>query len=222
VLLFVGTGMAALTAVRHIPIFALVMVPITVRHASSILDAQGSHPLVSGMPPKYDLTRVRSIAHYSVAILLMLLAVARIADVARRNDDAIATLFPVDAVDFLEREGWVETRRGYNHFDWGGYLIWRGVPVFIDGRPDMYGNEFMLMYMQTLAVSPEWRDPLRMYDVDYVLTKPEGSLHVLLTESDDWQEVYNDGVASVFDRVTGSTQSGSAPVRVIVARFAPG
>ncbi len=223
VLLFVGTGMAALTAVRHIPIFALVMVPITVRHAASILDAEGSHPLVSGIPPKYNLTRVRSITHYSIAILLMLLAVARIVDVAHKNDAAIASLFPVDAVDFLERKGWVETRRGYNHFDWGGYLIWRGVPVFIDGRPDMYGNEFMLMYMQTLAVAPEWRDPLKMYDVDYVLTKPESSLHVLLAESDGWQEVYNDGVASVFDRVAGSThQSGSVPVRVIVARFTPG
>jgi hypothetical protein len=222
VLLFVGTGMAALTAVRHIPIFALVMVPITVRHASSILDAEGSHPLVSGMPPQYDLTRVRRIAHVSIATLLLLLAVARIVDVVRLNDAAIASLFPVDAVDFLEREGWVGTRRGYNHFDWGGYLIWRGVPVFIDGRPDMYGDEFMLMYMQTLAVTPEWRDPLNTYAVDYVLTKSEGSLRILLTESDDWQEVYDDGVACVFDRVQGSTEkNGSTQVRAMVARFTP-
>ena len=115
------------------------------------------------------------------------------------------------------------TRRGYNHFDWGGYLIWRGVPVFIDGRPDMYGDEFMLMYMQTLAVTPEWRDPLSVYAVDYVLTRSEGSLRVLLTESDDWQEVYDDGVACVFDRVQGSTEkSGSTQVRVMVARFTPG
>ena len=29
---------------------------------------------------------------------------------------------------------------GYNSYNWGGYLIWRGLPVFVDGRADVYGD----------------------------------------------------------------------------------
>ncbi len=206
VLLFVGTGMAGLTAARHIPIFALVTAPIIVRYAASALDAEQSHPLIQGVSPKHTLSSVRVFAHYAIALLMTLLASARIVDVAQKNDAAIAAWYPVAAVDFLEREGWAQTRNGYNHFDWGGYLIWRGVPVFIDGRPDMYGDDFMLMYMQTLAASPEWRDPLDEYAVDYVLTRPAGPLSILLTESDDWREVYRDEVALVFAKVEGNAE----------------
>jgi hypothetical protein len=206
VLLFVGVGVAGLTAARHIPIFALVTAPIIARCAASILDADQANPLLKGVSPKLAVSGVRSLAHYTTALLMMFLAILRIITVAQKNEATIAAWYPVAAVDFLEREDWVGTRNGYNHFDWGGYLIWRGVPVFIDGRPDMYGDDFMLMYMRTLTVSPDWRDPLEKYAVDYILTKPSGSLSVLLTESDDWREAYRDDVACVFAKTEGSAE----------------
>jgi hypothetical protein len=33
----------------------------------------------------------------------------------------------------------------FNHYDWGGYLIWRlpDLPVAMDGRANLHGNERM-------------------------------------------------------------------------------
>lgn len=60
------------------------------------------------------------------------------------NDDAIASFYPIDAILASD----LADARGYNAYGWGGYLIWRDVPVFIDGRADVYGDDFMYLYFQ--------------------------------------------------------------------------
>jgi hypothetical protein len=112
----------------------------------------------------------------------------------------MATGFPVEAVDFIERQGW-DGQRVYNSYDWGGYLIWRGIPVFIDGRADLYGDEFILFYLQALKIEPDWREPLDDFEVDYVLLERAAPLTVALAETAEWQEAYSDDIAQIFTRV---------------------
>jgi hypothetical protein len=45
----------------------------------------------------------------------------------------ISSRVPIEAVDALERQGLAD-QRGFNYFDWGGYLAFRRVPTFVDGR----------------------------------------------------------------------------------------
>src|SRR5262249_17704592 len=117
-----------------------------------------------------------------------------------RNEAAIATAFPVAAVDFLQREG-LASQLGFNPYAWGGYLIWRGVPVFVDGRADLYGD-FLYEYLKTLRLTEEWRKPLDEFNVAYVLVERSNQLAALLTASGLWREVYADRVARVFVRAT--------------------
>ena len=114
-----------------------------------------------------------------------------------KNDEAISAVYPVDAVDFLEESG-LSSERGFNSYGWGGYLIWRGIPVFVDGRADVYGDQFLFHYLNAFDVTGQWREPLDDYDVSYVLIDPADHLGLLLTEADDWEEVYEDGVARIF------------------------
>ncbi len=39
-----------------------------------------------------------------------------------------------------------------NSYGWGGYLIYLGIPVFIDGRADMYGDSFFKQYVEALEL----------------------------------------------------------------------
>ena len=68
----------------------------------------------------------------------------------------------------------------YNHFDWGGYLIWRLSPerkVFADGR-SLNDN----IYWQSLAINmadakedagiPRWKALLEAYGIRYIITTP--------------------------------------------------
>jgi hypothetical protein len=119
--------------------------------------------------------------------------------VLERTDKLVSERYPVAAVDFLEQEG-LAGERGFNSYNWGGYLIWRGIPVFVDGRADVYGDEFLRRYFRTFGGQQNWQEPLDEYEVEYVLVERGGHLAVLLAAAEGWEEAYRDDVAVIFVR----------------------
>ena len=196
-LLLLGTFAAGLLSARHIPIFALVATPVICRHlllatANTPLHAifAGSHPAPKGAPA----------LNWLLILLSLLVVTAWSARVIQDNDAAIADHFPVRAVDYLIAHD-MDQAHGYNSYGWGGYLIWRGLPVFVDGRADVYRDDFLLYYLKTLELQPDWDAPLRQFDVDYVLMERGAPLTTLLASQPDWQEAYADAVAQIFVKV---------------------
>ena len=116
------------------------------------------------------------------------------------NETAVDTEYPSLAVAYLQESGLAD-ERGYNTYIWGGYLIWHDIPVFIDGRADVYGDDFMEYYMQTFNVTQSWREPLDEYAVQYVLTDKYGTLAVLLETDMGWESTYVDELAQIFIRI---------------------
>jgi hypothetical protein len=198
-LLFGGTAAAGLLSARNIPIFALPAVGIICRYVVPAVEKTRLARLAS--PPARAVPRrgvqLLNVLPLGVAILAGLLWVA---DVLGGNEETIGGTYPVAAVDYLEAAG-LDGRRGYNEYAWGGYLIWRGLPVFVDGRADVYGDEFLHDYMETYAARPGWRAPLERFDVDYALLPKGSTLAVLLEESQGWQQRYADDLAVIFERV---------------------
>lgn len=198
VLLFMGTGAAGLLSARHIPIFALAASPIIARYLLSSLEGSRLYPILSGQ----FTTRMSSrlyLLNWLVLLIVLVGAISWIADKVQKNDDAVTEHFPVGAVDYLERSG-LGHKRGYNSYNWGGYLIWRGIPVFVDGRADVYGDEFLHYYRQTFDLTDRWQVPLNDFKVDYVLIESTNSLASLLSESDHWRQDYKDEVATIYMR----------------------
>jgi hypothetical protein len=72
--------------------------------------------------------------------------------------------------------------------------------VFIDGRTELYGDEFFRYYLQTIRVGENWQQPLNEMDVDLVLLRRSSALATVLQVSPAWQEVYSDNLARVFVR----------------------
>jgi hypothetical protein len=115
------------------------------------------------------------------------------------NDEAVAATYPTEAVDWLEANGY-EDQRGFNDYAWGGYLIWRGFPVYIDGRADVYGDAFLGEYATSFRAEAGWQEPLNRYAIDWVLLDPDRDLTVVLDESERWRRAYSDDRAVVFVR----------------------
>ncbi|MCI0399275.1 MAG: hypothetical protein L0332_09985 [Chloroflexi bacterium] len=198
-LLFLGTAAAGLLSARHIPLFAVAAPPIISRHLLSALDGTALYPLLSGQQPPARPPRLAAAVNWLLVALVLLVTGVWVAGRLANNNLAVAARFPVAAVDYLESSGLVSARL-YNHYDWGGYLIWRGVPVFVDGRTELYGNEFFLRYLQTFELRENWRDPLEEYSVEVILVPRSLALATLLQAGDGWREVYADDLAKVFVR----------------------
>ena len=51
------------------------------------------------------------------------------------------TTYPVQACDYILNNIDLGTAKFYNEYNYGSYMIYRGIPVFIDSRADLYAPE---------------------------------------------------------------------------------
>ena len=97
------------------------------------------------------------------------------------------------------------SKRVLNDLQFGGYLISRELPVFIDGRAELYGEQFGMAYYNALQLKNVglFIGLLESYDIDAVLLTPSTPAASLLDHLDGWQRAYADETAVVYIRAPG-------------------
>jgi hypothetical protein len=115
------------------------------------------------------------------------------------QQQATATRYPVDLLDDLDAAA--PGHRLLNEYTWGGFLIERrpGIPVFIDGRSEVYGDERLARYARLVKLEPGWQRTLDETTADLVLMPAEAPLVRSLLEG-GWRELAADGVARLLAR----------------------
>ncbi|HZC37919.1 MAG TPA: hypothetical protein VE221_04505, partial [Sphingomicrobium sp.] len=93
-----------------------------------------------------------------------------------------------------------------NDYGFGGYLIFAGIPTFIDGRGELYGGPFIERYNRdvSLADLDDFLKLLDQYKIEATLLEPNTPAIALLDRLPDWRRVYGDDVAVVHKRLAGS------------------
>lgn len=204
-------GYMGLLAARNVALFALVSAPVLARHTTAALDDLALNPRLSWLgalthteaPPR----PARALALLNVLLLLLVLAGAGTKvglDLTRLSDRAVwGRGLPVEAAEYLREQK--PAGEMLNTYNWGGYLIWSlypDVPVFVDGRTDLYALNGRVLddYTAVHWVRPGWQQVLDRYDVGFVITERTGLLDTVLAETDGWQPVYDDDIAVIYVR----------------------
>ena len=88
----------------------------------------------------------------------------------------------------------------FNSYQFGGYLIFAGIPPFIDGRGELYGDEFVKRYFKAEALYglTDLTDLLSQYKSGWALLAPDSAANLKLSMLPDWSKVYADDVAVVY------------------------
>ena len=89
-----------------------------------------------------------------------------------------------------------------NDYSFGGYLIFAGIPTFIDGRGELFGGPFIVRYNRDLSLADlrDFLELLDQYKFGATLLAPDTPAVALLDRLPDWQRVYSDDVAVVHKR----------------------
>jgi hypothetical protein len=89
-----------------------------------------------------------------------------------------------------------------NDYSFGGYLIFAGIPTFIDGRGELYGGPFIVRYNRDVSLADlrDFLELLDQYKLGATLLTPDTPAVALLDRLPDWQRVYSDDVAVVHKR----------------------
>jgi hypothetical protein len=88
----------------------------------------------------------------------------------------------------------------YNAFNFGGYLTFRGIPTFIDGRTDqLFGNGFTIENHTIISKRPrEFIRYLDKYSISIGLVAPGSIESQEFRASSDWIGVYSDDISELF------------------------
>jgi len=125
--------------------------------------------------------------------------------------------YPIQAVEFLKQNPLPGNM--YNSYYFGGYLIYSLFPdpryrVFVDGRGfvggDEFGagsDEFLKTFLKVDKITPEWRNILDQYQVNWIIHQAGSKLSVLLLSDPDWKLIYADEVSNIFIKNLPQNQS---------------
>jgi hypothetical protein len=86
----------------------------------------------------------------------------------------------------------------FNDYSFGGWLIFQGVRVFMDGRSDMYGDDLFKLYQRIADGDPiAVNSAFRRYGVVWTIMPPASSLVAELDGTPGWRRLYTDKWAVV-------------------------
>lgn len=136
----------------------------------------------------------RALVVTAVAILVAYLGAAATFDVAGFRPSA--RIAPEAALAAARRAGL--TGHVLNSEILGGFLIFSGVSPFIDGRADMYGDDFLRRFQVARDRSPDvLAQLLKEYDVQWTFFPPDNPAVGFIDHMPGWSRVYADPYAVV-------------------------
>jgi hypothetical protein len=147
---------------------------------------------------RFVLTK-RHVCLVAGGVAAVLVVVSQIHNISEpRLVSTLAEHYPVAAAAVIEERGYAGPL--YNHFNWGGYLIWRlrHLPVAMDGRTNVHGDARIEQALKTWAGKRGWATDPELTAARLVLTGADWTLTSLLRLDARFELVYEDAVAVIF------------------------
>jgi len=187
ILLFVAAAWFAFRAKRDVWFITLTAAAIMANaHSAAII------------PDRFGLTKLRAL-FVAAMVVAVLVVVGWHRDISERHLEALlAEKYPVAAAGVVEERGYPGLL--YNHFNWGGYLIWRlpSLPVAMDGRTNLHGDARIERSLATWAGKNGWASDPELAAARLVIADVNCALASLLRLDPRFELVHEDAVAAVF------------------------
>ena len=122
------------------------------------------------------------------------------------------TKYPVEASDWMLENLDLENIKLYNEYNYGSYLLYRGIPVFIDSRADLYAPEFnkkpeeekgkdiFMDYMNIASLGLYYENKFEEYGITHLIMVNNAKLNMLISRNDDYKEIYKDDHFVIYER----------------------
>ena len=123
--------------------------------------------------------------------------------------------YPVEASTWIKENLDYKNIRLFNDYNYGSYLLFEDIPVFIDSRCDLYtpefngkkndegkyeGEDIFSDYMNISTIGTYYETKFDEYDITHVITKENSKLNMLLSRDDNYKELYSDDYFKIYER----------------------
>ena len=148
--------------------------------------------------PSFGFTKLRAIC-VIVALTVAIYLIGLHRQISEQQlESVVERQFPVAAVKFINEKNYSGPL--YNHFNWGGYLIW-ALPrllVSMDGRTNLHGDQRIERSVNTWSGLRGWESDPELMKARLVIGGVNDALTNLMRMDSRFKLVYEDAIAAVF------------------------
>ena len=123
--------------------------------------------------------------------------------------------YPVSACDYILENLNVENIKLFNEYNYGSYILYRGIPVFIDSRADLYtpefngtkneegkyvGKDIFTDYINISNISTYYENKFEEYEISHILIRKNSKLNMFLSRDDNYNKLYSDNNFVLYER----------------------
>ena len=130
----------------------------------------------------------------------------------KNGDEFVDTSsYPVEACDYILENIDLENAKFYNDYNYGSYMLFRGIPVFIDSRADLYTPEFngdkdrdiFTDFIETSGLSQFYEDTFDKYGITHLIIPKKAKVNFIITKTNDenYKELYSDDNFVIYERL---------------------
>ena len=151
---------------------------------------------------------------YGKAIaLIVILFISMVFVKAKINDKFIEqSKYPVEASEWILENLDIENIKLYNEYNYGSYLLYKGIPVFIDSRADLYAPEFnksednetgrdiFTDYINIASINTYYENKLNEYEISHMIVYNNSKLNMFLSRDNNYKQLYQDDYFTIYER----------------------
>ena len=176
--------------------------------------------LIADLIAKYDKDGTEEFKKIMVSTLgttatLLIIALLMIIQIKGKVDDKYVNTksYPVDAANYIKENLDLSSIHLFNEYNYGSYLLFEGIPVFIDSRADLYtpefnktaeypeGRDIFSDYMKTSSIARYYENTFDEYDITHIILYKNSKLSMLLSkDSEGYTRLYTDDNFVIYQR----------------------
>lgn len=120
------------------------------------------------------------------------------------------TTYPVQACDYILNNIDLGTAKFYNEYNYGSYMIYRGIPVFIDSRADLYAPEFsgkeediFMDFINVSSIGDFYEDIFKKYGITHAIMYKDAKISMIIDKTNDenYKKIYEDNYFVIYERL---------------------
>lgn len=197
--MILGLAFMAISSNRNVSLFYLIGLFFVCKFCSEFMNLSGDKTLDI-------LFNVICNKYVYIVLISIVICFGGYKFIQNSEDEFISEeAYPVNAVSYIKSNLDISNVRVFNDYNFGSYMLFEDIPVFIDSRSDLYMDEFNDLeydiFDDFMDIVTDYEEKFDYYDINYVLEYTDSYLSLILYKDSNYKVIYEDDYFVLFERL---------------------
>ena len=153
----------------------------------------------------YFTSIIGKIIIYSIFVAFMIISLNK----AKSEEIVSNKTYPIEATKFIKENLDIKEIKLFNEYNFGSYLLFKDIPVFIDSRADVYDPQFNKWeddifrdFINLTGACKNYEEKFEHYGITHLIIYEDSTLDKVLRLDSNYKELYKDDNFIIYERLS--------------------